>query len=103
MSPEGLKEALQHALLRKTFRPFLIELTSGTRLTVERPEDLEFLEFTVCLHTPGHPPKRNWFDAHSVARVCDQPERPATVDPMLHLAEVDLFEPQTGDDPLILD
>jgi hypothetical protein len=88
MTPEGFALALRAFTIRRPFRPFFIELHSGTRLLVRHPEAVQFRGFVepgpppgrafALIHfvSPGEETKNHVFDHDSDSMLLDPPDEP---------------------------
>src|SRR4051812_29809812 len=106
MTPDGFPDALRVFLRRSPFRPFLIELLSGTRLLVEHTNAIEQIGCIGCVYClwlgarRGPDSQRHVFDAHSVTMLLDAPNRGRPeVEPDF---TIDLDSPGDEDGPLVL-
>jgi hypothetical protein len=66
MMPVNFERTLRKFSQRKPFRPFVVELTSGTQIHVEHPEALAFYN-GIAVYLAGD--DYMFFDHHTVARV----------------------------------
>jgi hypothetical protein len=74
MMPEPFAETLLYFLGRRPFRPFVIELNTGTRLPLLYPEAITFRR-PFAIYTNPLSFLREVFDATSVLRICELPRR----------------------------
>jgi uncharacterized protein (AIM24 family) len=73
MTRDTFQNGLQSFSRRKPFRPFIVELMSGDRITVEHPEALAMRgEVAVYINTDG---KFSLFDSTSVSQLTEQSDR----------------------------
>ena len=75
MVAETFAQALRAFARRKPFKPFVVELVSGERISVQHPEALAFQDGAAVYISP----KREFvlFDNEGVAGVMDQPAETA--------------------------
>lgn len=78
MQQASFERSLRTFVRRKPFKPFAVELTSGSRLVIEHPEALAFYNgLAVYLATDGEVAR---FDHHTAARLSSNGKSQGTAD-----------------------
>ena len=74
MTPSAFRSALDRFAKRRPFKPFVIELMTGQRLTVRHPEAVEFGRTLAAFIAPTRHVRL--FDSFSVCQLLETEEQP---------------------------